>query len=92
MNFQRFPGVAGAGWRNGMRSSLSLVLHTAKVMVLFVSFTVLFYIGMVWLNQEYQDYHRYDEPKGAAIKVTNAMEPEKETWVDRLMLFYKNGE
>ena len=27
---------------------------------------------MVWVNQEYQSYHRYDEPQGTAIKVMKA--------------------
>ena len=66
-----------------MKTSIALVLHTCKVLVLFVSFTVLFYIGMVWLNQEYQSYHRYDEPQGAAIKVTKAVESESNTLQDR---------
>ncbi|MDF9760691.1 MULTISPECIES: YqzK family protein [Peribacillus] len=75
-----------------MKTSLSLVLHTAKVMILFVSFTVLFYIGMVWLNQEYQSYHRYDEPKGMAVKVSKAVDTGDDAWLERLMLFYLNGE
>ena len=75
-----------------MKTSLSLVLHTAKVMILFVSFTILFYIGMVWLNQEYEGYQRYSEPKGAAIKVMKAGDTEEETWLSRLMLLYLDGE
>lgn len=75
-----------------MNSSIKLILHTAKVLILFVSFTVLFYIGMIWLNQEYENYHRYDEPKGAAIKVTKAVESGGNSWFDRLMLLYLNGE
>ncbi|MFJ7637088.1 YqzK family protein [Peribacillus sp. NPDC097264] len=75
-----------------MKTSLKLVLHTAKVMILFVSFTVLFYIGMVWLNQEYHSYHRYDEPKGTAVKVSKAVDTGDDAWFERLMLFYLNGE
>jgi hypothetical protein len=75
-----------------MKSSANLIFHTAKVFILFVSFTVLFYFGMVWLNQEYEDYHRYDEPKGSAIKVSNAVHSSDGKWFDRLLLFYKNGE
>ncbi|MBA9027272.1 MULTISPECIES: DUF4227 family protein [Bacillaceae] len=75
-----------------MKTSFSMLLHTLKVLLLFVSFTVLFYSGMVWLNQEFEGYHRYDEPKGTAIKVTTAEDPEEETWFSRLMLFYLNGE
>ena len=75
-----------------MKTSLALILHTCKVLILFVGFTVLFYIGMVWLNQEYQSYHRYDEPKGTAIKVTKAVDSNSDIWLDRLLLFYLDGE
>jgi hypothetical protein len=83
------PEVNGG---ENVKSSIKLVLHTGKVFILFVSFTVLFYIGMIWLNQEYEDYHRYDEPKGAAIKVTKAVESPGDSWFDRLMLLYLDGE
>ncbi|RFU65607.1 YqzK family protein [Peribacillus glennii] len=75
-----------------MNSPFRVVVHTAKVFILFVGFTVLFYIGMIWLNREYENYHRYDEPKGAAIKVTKAVESSSDSWFDRFMLLYLNGE
>lgn len=75
-----------------MKTSWMLFLQTVKVLVLFVGFTVLFYIGMVWLNQEYQSYHRYDEPQGTAIKVTKAVDSDYNIWLDRLLLFYLDGE
>ncbi|RFU67773.1 DUF4227 family protein [Peribacillus saganii] len=75
-----------------MKATIRNAYHTLKVFVLFVSFTVLFYFGMVWFNQEYENYQRYDEPKGAAIKVTKAVESGDDTWFDRLLLFYLNGE
>lgn len=75
-----------------MKHSFGAVFQTVKVLLLFVSFTVLFYIGMVWLNQEYEGYQRYNEPKGAAVKVMKAGESEEETWLSRLMLFYMDGE
>ncbi|MBM7693186.1 hypothetical protein JOC77_002626 [Peribacillus deserti] len=75
-----------------MKYSANLIFHTAKVFILFVSFTMLFYFGMIWLNQEYEDYHRYDEPKGTAIKVSNSVQSSEGNWFDRLLLFYKNGE
>ena len=46
----------------------------------------------MWLNEEYADYHRYDEPNGAAIKVTTNGEDHDPGWFDRLLLFYLNGE
>lgn len=75
-----------------MKRPLGVIFNTCKVLILFVGFTVLFYIGMVWLNQEYQSYHRYDEPKGSAIKVSKAVDSDNYTWLERLLLFYLDGE
>ncbi|WP_141433403.1 YqzK family protein [Bacillus sp. 03113] len=68
-----------------------LILYTIKVFILFTGCTILFYYGIMWLNEEYQDYHRYDEPKGAAIKVSTANQDE-EDWLHRFILFYQIGE
>jgi len=46
----------------------------------------------MWLNEEYTDYHRYDEPKGSAIKVTATGEDQDSAWLNRLILFYLDGE
>ncbi|MEC2056793.1 YqzK family protein [Peribacillus psychrosaccharolyticus] len=75
-----------------MKTSVNLFFQIMKVLLLFVCFTVLFYLGMVWLNQEYEGYQRYSEPKGAAIKVMKAGDSEEETWLSRLMLLYLDGE
>lgn len=74
-----------------MKQSIKLIMHTTKVFILFVGFTILFYFGMVWLNQEYENYHRYDEPNGTAIKAS-ATVAEEGNWIDRLKLFYMSGE
>ncbi|MBD1378699.1 YqzK family protein [Bacillus sp. IB182487] len=63
-----------------------------KVFILFSGFTILFYYAIIWINLEYQDYHRYDEPEGAALKVTNMIHEEDKSWAERLMFFYFNGE
>lgn len=75
-----------------MRNFLLQMMQTVKVFVIFVGFTILFYVGMVWLNQEYEDYNRYDEPQGTAVKVSNSNEVENAMWFERLKLFYWNGE
>ena len=75
-----------------MKSLLTTILKTLKVFVLFTGCTILFYYGIMWLNEEYADYHRYDEPQGAAIKVTATGEGHDLSWFDRLILFYLNGE
>ena len=46
----------------------------------------------MWLNEEYTEYHRYDEPKGAAIKVTATEGEHSSNWFDRFVLFYLTGE
>ena len=75
-----------------MRTLVKQMLHKFKVFFLFVGFTILFYIGMVWLNDEYQNYNKYEEPDGASLKVSNNVEYETDNWFNRLKQFYLNGE
>ncbi|MGN1400585.1 MAG: YqzK family protein [Bacillus sp. (in: firmicutes)] len=75
-----------------MKAAVSAFLHTLKVFVIFVCFTILFFIGMVWLNKEYEDYNRYDEPQGTSVKVSSVPEPAEMGWFERLKLFYWSGE
>ncbi|WFA03566.1 YqzK family protein [Bacillus sp. HSf4] len=63
-----------------------------KVFVLFTGFTVLFYYAMIWINSEYENYHRYDKPEGAAMKVASMEGVDENSWFDRLIFFYLNGE
>ncbi|WP_338451732.1 YqzK family protein [Niallia oryzisoli] len=75
-----------------MKSWFKMLFRTLKVFVLFTGCTILFYYAIMWLNEEYADYHRYDEPKGSAIKVTTVEGNNHSNWFDRLILFYLNGE
>lgn len=75
-----------------MLSFMKMVSQTVKVFLLFTTCTILFYYGMMWVNEEYQNYHRYDEPRGAALKVSNPAQKEGPSLLDRLVLFYLNGE
>ncbi|MBN6888347.1 uncharacterized protein DUF4227 [Cytobacillus horneckiae] len=75
-----------------MKSWFKVAYQTVKVFVLFTGCTILFYYGIMWLNEEYQDYHRYDEPNGAAVKVVASANETDSTWFERLILFYLNGE
>ncbi|WP_338470158.1 YqzK family protein [Niallia sp. XMNu-256] len=75
-----------------MKNWLRLMFHTIKVFILFTGCTILFYYGIMWLNEEYTEYHRYDEPEGSAIKVIAVGEEQHPNWFDRLILFYLNGE
>lgn len=56
-----------------------------KVTIIFVSCTCLFYFGLRAMHEEYEQYHRYDEPEGPAIKVFS----EDERLIDRFYLFFK---
>jgi hypothetical protein len=71
---------------------ISMILHAFKVFILFTGCTILFYYGIMWVNEEYQNYHRYDEPEGAAIKVSAQTSEDGPSMLDRLILFYLNGE
>ncbi len=53
-----------------------------KVTVIFICCTFLFYFGLRALHQEYEQYHRYDQPEGPAVKVFSEDE-------DRLFDFFK---
>lgn len=41
------------------------------------------------MHEEYENFHRYDEPEGNAVKV---FELEEDNWVDRLSIFFRLGE
>ncbi|MFC3882799.1 YqzK family protein [Bacillus songklensis] len=76
-----------------MKTFIQLIYQTLKVFVLFTGFTLLFYYGMIWVHQEYQQYQRYDEPQGSAVKVANiGPVQEQPSWIERLFLFYHSGE
>ncbi|MBS4173345.1 YqzK family protein [Bacillus sp. FJAT-49736] len=72
-------------------SGIRIFFKTLKVFILFTGCTLLFYYGIMWVNQEYENYHRYDEPKGTAIKV-NSTNQKDSNWINRLLLFYLDGE
>ncbi|MCM3714840.1 YqzK family protein [Alkalihalobacillus oceani] len=76
-----------------MKTWFQAVIQTLKVFLLFMGCTLLFYYGILWVSQEYESYHRYDEPKGKAIKVFH-MENDNgsSSWIERLLLFYLEGE
>lgn len=71
---------------------LKTVGDMIKVFILFTGFTILFYYAIIWVNLEYQELHRYDQPEGAALKVTNMVNNEEESWYHRLIFFIDNGE
>ncbi|KHF41745.1 YqzK family protein [Halalkalibacter okhensis] len=77
-----------------MRSWFRLVIQTIKVFLLFMGCTLLFYYGILWVSQEYESYHRYDEPQGKAVKVFQMEQNggNSVSWIDRLILFYREGE
>lgn len=75
-----------------MKSWFGLILHALKVFLLFTGCTILFYYGIMWINEEYESYHRYDAPEGAAIKVSGAAAQKESGMLERLLLFYLNGE
>ncbi|UOE96123.1 MULTISPECIES: YqzK family protein [Bacillaceae] len=76
-----------------MKSWLQLVGNTVKVFIVFMGCTLIFYYGILWVSKEYESYHRYDEPKGRAVKVVQMDEHQPlPEWVERLMFFYHFGE
>ncbi len=74
-----------------MRKVLHMMFDTIKIFILFTGCTILFYYGIMWINQEYENYHRYDEPQGSAVKVST-IQQEDFNWYERLKFFYHFGE
>jgi|GEM_PF-2589508 len=52
-----------------MRKYIRLFFKTLKVFILFTGCTIFFYYAIMWVKEEYENYHRYDEPEGKAIEV-----------------------
>jgi hypothetical protein len=74
-----------------MKSWIKIFFQMLKVFLLFTGCTILFYYSIVWINQEYENYHRYDEPEGSAVKVSTT-EQQQSDWFERLLFFYRDGE
>ncbi|MEC2627126.1 YqzK family protein [Bacillus cereus] len=76
-----------------MRRALKLTFDGIKVFLLFTSCTILFYFAILWINEEYELYHRYEKPKEETVeKVSVNEEPANDAFVNRMMFFYENGE
>ncbi|MFC7371170.1 YqzK family protein [Fictibacillus iocasae] len=71
---------------------LKLMWQTSKVFLAFSVCTLMFYFGLQWLNREYENYHRYDEPNGRAVKVFNQTSETEGHLLERLKFFYQSGE
>lgn len=69
-----------------------LLWQTFKVFILFTGCTIFFYYAIMWVSEEYQNNHRYEEPDGKAIKVTADVSSDDYNWFNRLLLFYLDGE
>jgi len=46
-----------------------IIWDAAKIFVIFILCTVLFYYGLQLMRMEYEEYHRYDPPEGQSVKV-----------------------
>lgn len=83
MNLFYFEGdIAMIRW-------LEYVKEFFKIFVIFVVCTVFFYFGLRLMHEEYNDFHRYEEPDGQAVKV---FEMENMDLIDRLSIFFRLGE
>lgn len=49
--------------------AIKALLHSFKIILLFICCTILFYFGLKWLDQNYESYYRYTKPSGGAVKV-----------------------
>ncbi|KMK76099.1 YqzK family protein [Alkalihalobacillus pseudalcaliphilus] len=74
------------------QSKVAMVWHALKVFLLFMGCTVFFYYGILWISEEYESMHRYDEPQGKAVKVFQIESSEEHSMKNRLLWFYRLGE
>ncbi|WP_039237709.1 DUF4227 family protein [Bacillus thermotolerans] len=74
------------------REWLGTVWQAVKIFLFFTCCTLLFYIAMLWVQSKYVEQHRYEKPAGEAIKVAYLSEGTREVWLERLLLFYLDGE
>ncbi|MFK2824274.1 YqzK family protein [Bacillus sp. B190/17] len=74
------------------RDLAKTIWGTCKVFIFFTSCTLLFYSGFLWIQHEYEKQHRYTEPEGEAMKVISPLEENTDRWLERLLLFYLDGE
>ncbi|MDF2556713.1 MAG: hypothetical protein K0R71_541 [Bacillales bacterium] len=77
-----------------MKTILVFLLQTIKLFGLFLLFSLIFYFAINWFNEEYQGMRKYDEPTGEAVKVYSPSvgKNTKSNFVDRLLLYYLDGE
>ncbi|MBS4209694.1 YqzK family protein [Bacillus sp. FJAT-50079] len=75
-----------------MKQIMKFFFQSIRLFLLFVGCTILFYYGIMWIHQEYENYRRYDEPEGTAVKAFQPMKDQENDWYHRLLLFYRNGE
>ncbi|MBM7552390.1 DUF4227 family protein [Thalassobacillus pellis] len=72
-----------------MKQVMKFVKDTMKVLIIFVLCTSFFYVALRMVHEEYERFHRYDEPQGTAVKVFNQ---EQIDWTERLSIFFQLGE
>lgn len=74
--------------RRGVIHLKRLVWDTLKVFIIFTACTCLFYFGLKAMHTEYEEFQRYDQPDGPAVKVFQ----QESSLLDRLNLFFRLGE
>lgn len=72
-----------------MTHILKLCYEIAKMAIIFILCTVLFYYVLKALDHEYQNLDRYDAPQGKAMKVSSSQENDI---IDRIGIFFRLGE
>lgn len=60
-----------------------------KVIIVFTICTCVFYAALRMVHHEYERQHRYDPPRGTAVKVYQPVELD---WTQRLSMFFQLGE
>lgn len=65
-----------------------LIIRMMKIIIILAIFTISFYYLITLFQQEYQQRHKYDQPKGSAVKVFQG----ETSFLDRMHIFFQVGE
>ncbi|WP_025026161.1 YqzK family protein [Caldalkalibacillus mannanilyticus] len=79
-----------------MNTQLHKFIDVCKLLVIFITLTLLFYGMIIWVVEKIEPHHRYNQPKGKAVKVFQmdslpTLNSAKD-YRDRLLFFYWYGE
>lgn len=94
-------GIAiSARGKQKMREYMRTTLRVWKILMFFIVLTATFYFGLTWMDRYQENFHRYDEPGGGAVKVSRQQTADGREYAEsgvwnfwpRIIEFLRDGE